>query len=86
MNEAMKTELNYKIQVEPNLFAIFNKIAADCRLFNISQDDFTRAVWAFADGRLQGYDTPPQWLWTELAAKEQARDAANTIDGEAGRV
>jgi hypothetical protein len=84
MNTGMKTELNYKVQVEPTLFAIFNKIASDLPQFNITQDDFTRAVWAYADSRLQDYTEPPQWLWLELAAKEQARDAANTIEGVAG--
>lgn len=83
-NPAMQSELNYKIQVEPPLFTIFNQVAQDCEGFGISPDDFARAIWSWADRRLQEYDNPPQWLWTELAKQQQARDAANTIEGEAG--
>jgi hypothetical protein len=83
-NPGMQTELNYKIQVEPVLFTILNQVAADCAGFNISADDFTRAVWTWADQQLQTYDNPPQWLWTALAQAQQARDADNTIEGEAG--
>lgn len=85
MNTGMKTELNYKIQVEPVLFTILNKVAEDCEGFGISPDDFTRAIWSWADSRLHDYDNPPQWLWTELAKQQQAREDANTVDGEVGR-
>lgn len=84
MTQGMQTELNYKIQVEPVLFTILNQVASDCAGFNISADDFTRAVWCWADQQLQTYDNPPPWLWTELAARQKASEAANTIEGEAG--
>lgn len=83
-NPGMQTELNYKIQVEPAINTILETVARDCEAFGISPDDFTRAIWSWADARLQNYDSPPQWLWTELARQQQARDDANTIDGEAG--
>lgn len=82
MNTGMQQELNYKVQIEPVLFTILERIRQDCHQFNISEEDFTRAVWAYADERVR--DNPPQWLWMELAKQQQARDAANTIEGVAG--
>lgn len=79
-----QAELNYKIQIEPAIFAILNQVEQDVAQFDIDPDLFIRAVWAWADGKLEEYDAPPQWLWTELARAQRARDAANTIEGEAG--
>lgn len=84
MNVGMKTEINYKVQVEPAVFNILETIRVDVQQFGISDEEFLRAIWTWADGRLHEYDTPPQWLWVAMEQAQQAREAANTIDGEAG--
>jgi hypothetical protein len=84
-NVINQSDLNYKIQVEPAIFAIINQVAQDVARFDISPDQFIRAVWTWADKALDDYDAAPQWLLHELAKAQQAREARNTIDGEAGR-
>jgi hypothetical protein len=85
MTDTMKQELNYKIQVEPAIFTIINRVAADCEAFGVSKEDIHRAIWAWADMKLAEYETPPQWLWLELEARRQQKEALNTIDGEVER-
>jgi hypothetical protein len=78
----MSSEIEYKINVEPAMFTILSKIGVDVQGFGVSSDDFTRALWTYADQRLDEYDTVPQWLWQELENKRRAAEASNTVDGE----
>lgn len=80
----MKDELNYKINIEPVLFSILNHIEDDVAGFGISEEDFLRAVWVYADMKLNQLETPPQWLWTEINRKQQQAEASNTVEGEVG--
>lgn len=83
-DNAMQREVTYKVHVEPNLFTVFSKMEHDMGNFNISRDEFIRALWVYADMKLNEYPTPPQWLWQELDNKRQQSEASNTVDGEVG--
>jgi hypothetical protein len=78
----MQTEINYRVNVEPAIFTILSKIENDVAQFGISPDEFTRALWTFADHKLDEYSTAPQWLWQELENKRQQAEASNTVEGE----
>jgi hypothetical protein len=79
-----KSELNYRIHVEPAMFNILNQISADVASLGVSEEDFTRALWVYTDTKLSNLTTPPSWIWAELDRKQQEADAQNTVDGEVG--
>lgn len=79
-----QNELNYKIHVEPAMFRIFNQIGADVTSMGVSDEDYTRALWMYADAKLNNLTTPPSWIWAELDRKNQEADARNIVDGEVG--
>lgn len=79
-----QSELNYKVNVEPALFTILQEVERNVVGFGIERDTFIRALWVYADMRLNESETPPSWLWDELERKQQQADPSNIIDGEAG--
>lgn len=80
----MKSDIDYKVRIEPVLHAVFNKLIADCDQIGFTEDDIVHAMWVFADNKVDESSPRPQWLWTELGRKSQLAEDSNTVDGEVG--
>jgi hypothetical protein len=76
-------ELNYQLNVQPAIFAMMRNTQDELlRVYNISADDFERAVWTWAMEKLVPKN--PLWMVHELARMKDDAQRQNTIEGEVG--
>lgn len=66
------TEIRYHLQVEPPVFTILGKVQKDSELFfNVSEDEFVRAVWSWSFDKLMAGGKTPEWMVQKIAQEQE---------------
>jgi hypothetical protein len=79
-------ELRYNIHSEPFIHMVLDKLMgdADSGVAPFNPEELTRAVWVWADEKVNAGSGLPTWFVRMLEQRQRQREADNIIEGDAG--